>query len=52
MDISAVLWSWSDCQVTDSVSVPYERYQRKLIPPESIELTIDKNGNDIILTSP
>ncbi|QXM05721.1 hypothetical protein [Crassaminicella indica] len=39
-------------EVTDTVYIPVERYQRKFIPPQCIELTIlnDKHRNKLILS--
>lgn len=39
-------------EVTDSTNVPYLRYQRTIIPPHSIEFSIDKEGGIRVLTSP
>lgn len=39
-------------EVTESVVIPYERYPRTLIPPKSIELVIDKDEEEMVLTSP
>lgn len=39
-------------EVTESVLVPYMRYPRTKLPPQSIELTITDSNNEIIIISP
>lgn len=39
-------------EVTDSVAVPYTRYPRTIIPPQSIELTAINSNGEIIIISP
>lgn len=39
-------------EVTESVEVPYARYPRTIIPPQSIELTAINSNGEIIIISP
>lgn len=39
-------------EVTDSTVVPYKRYPRTMIPPQSIELTVISNNNELMIISP
>lgn len=39
-------------EVTESTVVPYERYPRTIIPPQSIELTVISDENELKIVSP